>query len=42
MEYDCQPDDLLASPWAPFPVYDQGSDHWHVLYVSYTCDGTWL
>ena len=34
--------DLLASPWAPFPVYDQHTSHWHVLYVSYTCDGTWF
>ena len=42
MVYDCDNSDLLASPWAPFPVYCDVEDVWHVLYVSYMCDGTWF
>lgn len=40
--YKCDPNDLLASPWAPVPVFDDGDDHWHVLFVSYQCDFTTL
>ena len=39
VRYDCAPNDLLASPWAPFPVYDEQQQAWHVLFVSYMCDG---
>lgn len=42
IEYACDPDDLLASPWAPFPLFDEAEDRWHVLYVGYMCDGTWM
>ena len=42
MVYDCDPDDLLASPWAPFPIFDEADNAWHVLFVSYMCDGTWF
>lgn len=40
--YQCDPNDLLASPWAPVPVFDEGDNHWHVLFVSYQCDFTTL
>lgn len=40
--YKCDPNDLLASPWAPVPVFDEGDDRWHVLFVSYQCDFTKL
>lgn len=36
--YQCNTSDLLASPWAPIPVFDAKDDHWHVLFVGYTCD----
>ena len=42
MQYSCDPDDLLAAPWAPFPIFNEQENVWHVLYVSYTCDGTWF
>ena len=42
MVYDCDPNDLLASPWAPFPIFCEAENVWHVLYVSYMCDGTWF
>ena len=42
IEYACNPEDLLGSPWAPSPVFDAAEDRWHVLYVSYMCDGTWM
>lgn len=42
LEYECDPSDLLASPWAPFPIFDATEDRWHVLFVSYMCDATWM
>jgi len=42
IEYVCDPNDLLGSPWAPFPIFDEVDNRWHVLYVSYMCDGTWM
>lgn len=42
MVYDCDASDLLASPWAPFPIFCEAEDAWHVLFVSYMCDGTWF
>lgn len=40
--YDCDASDLLASPWAPFPIFCEAENAWHVLFVSYMCDGTWF
>lgn len=42
IEYECNPSDLLGAPWAPFPVFDSSENYWHVLYVGYMCDGTWM
>lgn len=36
--FACDPADLLASPWAPMPVYDTENDTWTVLFVGYQCD----
>lgn len=36
--FQCDPNVLLASPWAPQPVYDEVDEHWHVLFVGYQCD----
>lgn len=36
--YKCDPSDLLASPWAPIPVYDEEEGFWHVFLVGYQCD----
>jgi hypothetical protein len=40
----CRTDNLAASPWAPFPVYDDspGEGRWHVHWVSYACDLSWV
>jgi len=40
--YQCDTSDLLASPWAPFPVFDEEEDRWHVFFVGYQCDFTEL
>lgn len=40
--FKCDTSDLMASPWAPIPVFDEGEDRWHVLFVSYRCDFTEL
>ena len=37
----CDKDNLKASPWAPFPVFDSTEDRWHVHWVSYACDMSW-
>ena len=37
----CSRDNLQASPWAPFPVFDEVEDVWHVHWVSYACDLSW-
>jgi hypothetical protein len=34
--------DLQASTWAPFPVFDHDEQRWHVHYVGYACDLTWV
>jgi len=38
----CSQADLAASPWAPFPVFDEAGDRWHVHWVSYACDLDWV
>jgi len=40
--YRCDPDDLMASPWAPQPVFDKAADEWWILYIGYRCNFTWL
>lgn len=42
----CSTRNLHASPWAPFPVFDddplaEGGGSWHVHWVSYSCDLSW-
>jgi len=38
----CSADNFEASPWAPFPIYDHKEGFWHVLWVSYGCDLSWV
>ena len=42
LQYECDPTDLLASPWAPQPIFDHQEGTWHILFVSYGCDATQL
>ena len=38
----CSRHNLLASPWAPFPVFDADDNRWHIHAVSYACDLSWV
>ena len=38
----CSRTNLNASPWAPMPIFDDIENRWHVHWVSYACDLSWV